>query len=240
MSHPSFASIRGTAEANAADPHVLTAPEPPNLAVARYHLEDYYDCTGDSGCYWADIDAQDRRAEAELDRLLAEHHATTPEQARAQRLALVLDIDETSLTSYCEEKREDFGYIPEMFERWIVSPEASIPIPGTLRLFEHARSAGVAVFFITGRPGPGTANDQTAATERNLRTAGYRDWAGLTLHGTEYPMHDTTAYKAAARAAIAARGYRILLNVGDQWSDLDGAPQAEESVKLPNPFYYLP
>jgi hypothetical protein len=37
-----------------------------------------------------------------------------------------------------------------------------------------------------------------------------------------------------------AAGYRLILNIGDQYSDLFGEPQAEASVKLPNPFYYLP
>lgn len=238
--NPSLQSIEDTARANAADPHVLTASEPPNFGVARYRLAEYYDCTGNSGCYWADIDAQTRRAETELDRLLAEHHATTPDTARAQKLAIVLDIDETSLSSYCEEKREDFGYIPSMFETWIVSPEASIPIPGTLRLFNHARDAGVAVFFITGRPGKGMPNDQDAPTARNLETAGYRGWAGLLLRDASYNAPNTIAFKSAARASIEKQGYRILLNIGDQWSDLDGAPQAEMSVKFPDPIYYLP
>jgi predicted secreted acid phosphatase len=47
-------------------------------------------------------------------------------------------------------------------------------------------------------------------------------------------------YKSGERAKIVAAGYRIILNVGDQMSDLNGNPQAELSVKLPNPFYYLP
>jgi hypothetical protein len=233
-------AIQSIADAESSDPTVLTASEPPNFGVARYRLLDYYDCVGSSGCYWADLDAQTRRADAELTRLLVAHHATTPEAARAQKLAIVLDIDETSLSSYCEEKREDFGYIPSMFEAWIVSPEASVPIPGTVRLFNHARAAGVSVFFITGRPGNGTANDQTAPTARNLATAGYKDWQGLILHDASYTTKDTATYKSAARAGLIAQGYRLLLNEGDQWSDLKGDPRAEISVKLPNPFYYLP
>ena len=47
-------------------------------------------------------------------------------------------------------------------------------------------------------------------------------------------------YKSAARAAIQAQGYRIVLNVGDQWSDLRGKPEAEFSVKYPDPFYFIP
>jgi hypothetical protein len=247
---PTAEAIQNTADAEYSDPSVLTAAEPPNFGVARFRLLDYYDCVGSSGCYWADLDAQTKRADAELTRLLVEHNATTPEAARAQKLAMVLDIDETSLTSYCEEKHEDFGYIPALFEMWIISPEASIPITGTLRLFNHARAAGVSVFFITGRPGKGTANDQIAPTTRNLMTAGYKDWQGLILHDASYTAKDTASFKTAARAGLIAQGYRIILNVGDQWSDLRDAPPAagapsisargEISVKLPNPFYYLP
>ncbi len=218
---------------------MIAAAEPANFAVARYRLIDYYDCVGNSGCYWDDLEAQTKRADAELTRMLAAHHATAPEAARAQKLAMVLDIDETSLSSYCEEKREDFGYVRSMFEAWIVSREASIPIPGTLRLFNHAKAAGVRVFFITGRPGKGTANDQTEATARNLRLAGYEGWAGLVLRDPSEVGMKTALYKSSERAKIA-KEYTILLNMGDQWSDLDGLPRGEISVKLPNPLYYLP
>ena len=59
---------------------------------------------GDGWCYWADVDAQAQRAEAELDRLVATQKA-------GEKLALVLDIDETSLSNYCEMKREDYGFL---------------------------------------------------------------------------------------------------------------------------------
>ena len=249
---PTPEQLAAIAARETADPTVIPAAEPPNFALARYRLQDYYDCTTQTSCYWADLDAQTRRAEAELDRVLALHRAPTPDAARAQKLAIVLDIDETALSSYCEEFREDFGYIPSLFETWIVSPEASIPSPGTLRLYNHALAAGVAVFFITGRPGPGSgpnsAPDQTVPTTRNLETAGYHNWAGLILHGPQYPTRDTSTYKSEARASILDRGYTLLLNMGDQWSDLREASdipahpntRAEINIKLPDPFYYLP
>src|SRR5271170_5980607 len=140
---PSVAAADATAEAAAADPSVLVAAEPmENFGVARYRLEDYADCVGTGGCYWADVDAQARRAEAELARVVAARRA-------GERLAMVLDIDETSLSNYCELKREDFGFISAMFNEWAVSPEADLALPGTLRLFDKARAAGVGVFFIT-------------------------------------------------------------------------------------------
>ena len=44
------------------------------------------------------------------------------------------------------------------------------------------------------------------------------------------------AFKANARKHIALQGFDIILNVGDQESDLKGG-YAEVKVKLPNPFY---
>ncbi len=50
----------------------------------------------------------------------------------------------------------------------------------------------------------------------------------------------TVEYKSEERKKIVDAGYRIVMSMGDQWSDLNGEPKAEISVKLPNPFYYLP
>jgi acid phosphatase len=226
---PTVASAVATAETAAADPTVVVAAEPmENFGVARYRLAEYADCVGTGGCYWADVDAQATRAEAELRRLIATRKA-------GEKLALVLDIDETSLTNYCEMKREDYGFISVPFNEWAVSSEADMALPGTLSLFNRAKAEGVDVFFITGRPG-----EQKAATARNLEAAGYKGWKGLALReGAEKTMA-TVAYKSEERKKIADAGYRIVMNVGDQWSDLNGEARAEISVKLPNPFYYLP
>jgi acid phosphatase len=229
VGHPTQAEVAATAAAGASDPSVLVAAEPmENFGVARYRVEDYADCAEGSGCYWADLDAQTVRAEAALDTVVK---TVKP----GEKLAMVLDIDETSLTNYCEEKREDFGYVASMFNAWTVSPEASMPIPGTLRLFDHARAAGVAVFFITGRAG-----EQREATARNLQAAGYKNWSGLRLRVGDEKKMSTVEYKSTERRKIVEDGYRIVMNVGDQWSDLNGEPRGEVSVKLPNPFYYLP
>jgi acid phosphatase len=226
---PSVAAARATAEAAAADPSVLVAAEPmENFGVARYRLEDYADCVGDGGCYWADVDAQAKRAERALGGVVAG-------RTSGERLALVLDVDETSLSNYCEMKREDYGFLAIMFNAWEVSSEADMALPGTLRLFNKARAAGVDVFFITGRPG-----EQRAATIKNLEAAGYKGWKGLSLREGPQKTMATVAFKSEERKKIVDAGYRIVMSVGDQWSDLNGEPRAEISVKLPNPFYYLP
>ena len=147
------------------------------------------------------------------------HHVHSAAQATEQRLAIILDMDETSLSSYCEEQREDYGFIPSMFNEWVVSPAASIPIPGTLELFRRARAAGVAVFFLTGRP-----HEQTAATNRDLQAARFDGWQELILRDEADRHRPTTEYKSSERRKLIARGYLLLLNGNDQWSDLLGEP----------------
>jgi predicted secreted acid phosphatase len=225
----------------ASDPHALPSSEPmENFGIVREKLAAYGDCTGTNGCYWAELDAQYKRAEEKLAGLVAAKKV-------GEKLALVMDIDETTLSSYCEMKREDFGYIREISNAWVVSPDAAVAIPGALRLFNEARAANVAVFFITGRPGvpdyaskePAVPN-QTDATARNLQAAGFHDWTGLMLrNGSENGM-PTIEYKSEDRRRIVFKGYRIAMSVGDQWSDLLGDPKAEVGIKLPNPFYFLP
>jgi hypothetical protein len=209
------------------EPGFISMPEPENFGIIRYRIGEYASCADRNHCYWNDLQQQLDRAIAELKRLVASHKGEN-------NLAIVLDIDETSLSNYCELKREGFGYIATQYNQFLVSPDASIAIPGTLKLFNEAIADKVSVFFITGRP-----HDQTEATARDLHLAGYTNWAGLVLRNEDELTMDTTWYKSTERAKIA-KDYRIILSVGDQWSDLNGSPAAEVSVKLPNPFYFLP
>ena len=226
---PTAEQINATAAAAAADPTMMLAAEPmANFGTQRFRREDYAECGGSSGCYWADLDAQTKRAEAALDRVIATAKA-------GEKLAMVLDIDETSLSSFCELRREDYGFLLDPYSKWLVSPDAALAIPGTLRLFNKARAAGVDVFFITGR-----AEEMTDATARNLTAAGYQGWKGLALRKGPQKTMATVEYKSQERRKIVDAGYRIVMSMGDQWSDLNGDPKAEVSVKLPNPFYYLP
>lgn len=241
----SVAAAKAEQEQGADMDQALLANEPiENFEIERYRLVDYGDCVGSGGCYWADLDAQFRRAALALDA----EFARAKTSGSPAKLAIVMDIDETSLSSYCEMKREDFGYLPALANAWVVTPEAAVSIPGALRLFNRAKADGVAVFFLTGRPGvannsktpPAHPQDQTAGTVRNLRSAGFEGWTGLLLRNGDEIGMPTIAYKSHERQKIVDGGYKILLSVGDQWSDLLGTPQAVVSVKLPNPFYFLP
>jgi acid phosphatase len=207
---------------------------PVNLGEYKIQLTRYEE----SGQYQRDIMAAVAPAAAYLEQ----------QAGRKGKLAIVLDIDETSLSNWPVIKADDFGFIPQGpcdFSLnglpagacgWIdwINQARDQPILPTLKLYREAREYGIAVFFITGRPGP-----LRRATERNLRAAGYDGWNALTMKSGGYRTESVIAYKTAARRAIAAQGYTIVLNMGDQLSDLTGG-YAERTFKVPNPFYYIP
>jgi hypothetical protein len=49
----------------------------------------------------------------------------------------------------------------------------------------------------------------------------------------------TIEYKTNCRKDIESKGYKIILNIGDQYSDLEGG-YSQAVFKLPNPMYYIP
>jgi acid phosphatase len=215
-----------------------TAPVAPGESIAnlgplldrvnalKSELRQYHDCTGTAGCYQKDLDLQADRAIAFL-RTRAAHHRVN------EKLALVLDIDETSLSNWDQMSTANFEYDSKSFNAWVESAQAPA-IAGTLRVYNEAQRLGVSVFFLTGRP-----NTQRPSTETNLRLRGFSTWQQLIMRNPEQGKMTALAYKSAERAKIVAAGYRIILNVGDQWSDLRGNPLAEYSVKYPDPYYFI-
>lgn len=198
-----------------------------NLDVLKKNVRQYHDCTCNCGCYSRDLDMQANRAIAYLRRRASYKRS-------GEKLAMVLDIDETSLSNYEELRTSGFNYVKKDFDAWVDSAKAPA-IPGTLQLYKQAQGLGVSVFFVTGRP-----ESQRDVTERNLAEQGYANWQKLILRPDSASAETTTGYKSSARAQIAAEGNEIVLNVGDQWSDLRGMPTAEYSVKYPDPFYLIP
>jgi acid phosphatase len=162
----------------------------------------------------------------------AAHHARAARHGHGGRKpAIVLDIDETSLSNYTAIKDDKFTFGPESQAE--ATNEIGKAILPTLQIFNDAKAAGVAVFFITGRP-----EAQRAPTEDNLRREGYDGWQQLYLKPAA-PTMTTVQYKSGARKDIESQGYRIIANIGDQYSDLAGG-HATRAFKLANPFYFLP
>ena len=214
-------------------PAVETPPAPafvatPSLVETKREVAAYVD----SGRYEAEVAAVVDQARAFLD----------ARAARGGKLAIVLDVDETALSNLTSLRANDWGFVvggpcdlprgPCGLLAWIASAQ-SPPIKPVLALARLARERGVAVFFLTGRP-----ERLRAATERNLHAAGYQ-WTGLLLKPDDLTTRSAVEQKAAERKKLVDQGYVIVVNMGDQMSDLDGG-FAERTYKLPNPFYFVP
>ena len=156
--------------------------------------------------------------------------------------AIVLDIDETSLSNWPAYRLNGWSRItvgpcdldrgPCGIRAWQAMATSKALAP-TLELARRAEALGVAVFFITGRP-----PELREATERNLRREGYQAAAVILL--PEGKTFESAAdFKAPERRKLAEQGYTIILTMGDQESDLRGG-YAERTFKLPNPVYFLP
>lgn len=214
---------------------------PVNIGQLKNQLKLYYRCA-----YRSDIEKVIADARAYIEKRAAD--VTKP--------AIILDIDETSLSNWAEIWQNDFAYFgsgscelkPDTSCAWHTWELMAIApaIEPTLALFNLARTRNVTVFFVTGRR---ESAELRAATEINLKKVGYEGWERVIMKGTTEKCQElsTTAYKRCERQVIANRGYTIIANIGDQWSDLDKDPAdagkgsfAERIFKLPNPFYYIP
>ena len=145
------------------------------------------------------------------------------------KLAIVLDIDETSLSNYTQLEANNFSNATGALIVAATSTNQPAIAP-TLDLYRQARAAGISVFAITGRP-----TLVQSLTLQNLGNAGYTDLQEVFFK----PSADAVIpFKSGQRAALEQQGYRIVANVGDQESDLAGG-HADRSFKLPNPFYFI-
>ena len=200
----------------------------PNLPGAQREVETYID----SGRYLEDFAKVVSQAQTWMQQ----------QASSASRPAIVLDIDETSLSNWPAYRANGWGRVvngpcdlekgPCGLRAWQASGRAKALAP-TLALVRRARELGVAVFFISGRP-----PTLLEATERNLREQGY-EWTGVVVLPEGAKFANAAEFKAPERRRIEERGYTILLSMGDQESDLTGG-YAQATFKLPNPVYYLP
>ena len=183
------------------------------------------------------------RYEADFAKVVAQAQAYVERRApAATRPALVLDIDETSLSNWPAYKVNGWARInggdcnleqgPCGIRAWQAMGQSKALAP-TQALVTRAKALGVAVFFISGRP-----YNLQAATEKNLRDQGYT-FEEVIIQPQGSTFASAVDFKAPVRKTIVGRGYTIIANMGDQQSDLDGG-YSERTFKLPNPVYFLP
>jgi len=188
----------------------------------REKLKQYYE----SGLYFKEIEHLLVEAKDYLDRQLS--------QERPNRLAIVLDVDETAISNYRGLERVDFTSNPSAITAIMMQANAE-PILPVLQFYQHAISKGVTIFFISSRPNSPELMD---VTSKNLKNAGYTTWEELILKPLNKDKQSIQEFKTNSRRHITALGYDIILNIGDQQADMEGG-YAEARVRLPNPFYEL-
>lgn len=180
--------------------------------------------------------------------------AYTSVTAAGKQPALVVDVDDTTLMTYdMEDAAMDFHFDPALQDVWVQGKKFPAT-PGMVAFVKKAQDLGYTVFGLTGRN-----SGQETATLANLTDVGYAGFTADTMF-TKWKSPDpkpdyvtcaaasctTVEYKAGTRKHIEAdlktaddKAYDIVLNIGDQWSDLMGG-FADRTLKLPNPTYYLP
>ncbi len=201
---------------------VYSVSEPPNLGILQDSIRSYIK----SGAYEKGI------AEV-IDSAMSFVEAHYP---NVKNPAIVLDIDETSLSNAQFEYRYGFGFNTTLWNAW-VKEAAATAIKPMLELAKWAAQKHIAIFFITGRKQLSSelANDPTVI---NLKKVGYPRWAGLYFKNPEGKM-TTAEFKTSVRKKITRKGYAVVANIGDQYSDLVGG-YAEGKFKLPDPMYFIP
>jgi predicted secreted acid phosphatase len=221
----------------------------PNIDSVKKTIATYY---GDPGTGIANKSASPYISE--LNKIVADEKTKlkaglADAKRKGEKPAIVFDADDTTLWTYDMEVADmHFNFNPAEQDVW-VQGQRFPATPGMVDFVNTAAAMGYNVFGLTGRN-----DDQKAATLGNLAKVGYTPftqgnfytkWTGV--GASQQPSYVTCAvakcttveYKALTRKHIEDLGYTITLNVGDQWSDLQGG-YAERALKLPNPTYYLP
>lgn len=253
----------GVAYAATAQPAIKTftprvADQVTNVDVLRQQIRNYYGDPLGTGTF-----APDGNYAKETSRVAAEgsHWLKAMHAKKGMTKAIVLDVDDTTLTTWNYELASNWAYNPTTNAQYVTG-QLFPATPGMVDMVKRAAGEGYAIFFITGRPAT-----QEAATLGNLTSDGVGVDAGYPVPTTlkdgedglftkpavaDYPPYlkaacandpngscTTIHYKSATRAHIESLGYDIVADFGDQYSDLTGG-FADRTFKLPNPNYYLP
>jgi hypothetical protein len=213
----------------------------PNLGLVELRIEAYYGDPDKTG-----VPSPESNYAHQTDGITARTERFLAGRTRHPghlRPALILDVDDTSLITYGYEISQGFGFTPASNAAYLQTH--TLPaVFGMTGLANWAASHGITVFWITGRP-----ESQRSLTSANLAAVGYAPAADadhLFLRPASPPAYltcgtscTTIQYKSLTRQHIASEGFRILADVGDQFSDLKGGFTGL-AVKMPNPMYFIP
>ncbi|AVC43683.1 acid phosphatase [Francisella tularensis subsp. novicida] len=173
--------------------------------------------------------------ENEVELILARAKKIIQARQSLQGNAIVLDIDETALNHYYSLKLAGFPQ-GENHTIWneLLSRTDAYPIKATLDFYLYCLTSGLKVFFISAR-----FTQYLESTKQALRNAGYVNFEDVFVFPEnieQYNSKDFKNFKAERRAYIESLGYKILISIGDQSSDLLGG-YTLYTLQLPNYLY---
>jgi predicted secreted acid phosphatase len=157
-------------------------------------------------------------------RKVCEEHKGEP------NVCVVSDIDETLLDNSRSYKEHPEYTWPQRHD-WLLQGNAPT-LQQTADFLFWARKNGYAIFLITGRH----ESERLATTENLVRDDVSYD--ALYMRGND-DKRLAEDMKAEYRQAIEKMGFKVIVNIGDQVSDLAGG-SAVDCEKLPNKLYFVP
>ena len=132
--------------------------------------------------------------------------------------AIIVDVDETVLDNSAHQVRlirSGGSFNDASWDAW-VRQGAAPALPGAAEFLSEAARQGVTVFYISNREAA-----QAEATVANLRQAGFPIGAATQFLGKGTVVEGCTAKGSdkGCRREQVGRGYRVLMQVGDQVGD---------------------
>ena len=159
----------------------------------------------------------------------------------------VFDIDDTLISGYIGACSANFSWDPELWNN-ALSQNALGRVPNMEKILKYAFDNDIDVAFICVRP---VSELETAIqnliaaypefTEDFEKIANKNHFILLQPNQSQWSFD---VFRNVARHDLVSQGYKIILNMGDQFSDLDYTYPYKDtpncSYKLPNYMYYLP
>jgi predicted secreted acid phosphatase len=168
-----------------------------NIDVARAYAKNYYGAPGAAAGPTGNWDAplnQTSNYAAEARGVAAKGIKWIDSHSKKKNRAIVLDVDDTTLTTWNYELYSNWDYNPTTNAQFVGLTGTTFtgnmfpPTPGMLDLVNQAKARGYAIFFLTGRP-----DSQHQVTIGNLvsdTAAGLPDITSVTLNGKTVPEVD--------------------------------------------------
>ena len=231
----------------------------PNVDSVKSTIRAYYNASGGianktSSRYITEVHSIEHD-------ILSSLPATAPANS-----AVVFDVDDTLLWNYdFEDQATNFNFDPAINTTWVTG-HLFPAVPGMPQLLRDLKTRGYELYGVTGRSASQEADTIANLTEKGFTDDGTPGGTALFDANSMYTKGPVTAgnpatipsqawvdcsaggdptvcstveYKALTRQHIeSAEGVNIMMNVGDQWSDLQGG-YSDDFTKIPNPTYFL-